>query len=175
MKIKTVLLWVIALFVIDQMVKIVIDRYFLDLTFDIIPPLFYFKPTFNHQYSWINGLFHLGMGFWTHIILYSLLALPVIFFYDLMKTITGNNKLLNISFVFFLAGYLSAYIGTIAWNGCLDYIYLKPLFVFDLKDLYINSSTILFLLYYHKNRKQLSALKTKDVIQHVKNKLKTKR
>ena len=169
MKTKTVLLWAIALFIIDQAIKIVINQYFIDVKFDIIPPLFYFKPTFNHNYSYINSLFKLGMGFWTHIIIFSFAVIFSIFLYDLMKTISGNNKLLNVAFIFAFAGLLSGYIGTIVWNGCLDYIYLKPLFVFDLKDLYINCFLILLFLYSIIDRKHMSTFKTKDIINHFKN------
>jgi len=169
MKTKYVLLWAIVLFAIDQTIKIVIDRYFLDVRFDIISPLFYFKPTFNHQYSWINGLFGLGMGFWAHIVIFCVIAVLVAFFYDWMKSISGNNKMLNIAFVFCFAGMISSLIGTIFWNGCLDYIYLKPLFVFDLKDLFIDTFIILLLLYLHKNNKHLSSIKNKDLICHFKN------
>ena len=169
MKTKAVLLWAIALFILDQVIKVVINQYFLDVRFDIIPPLFYFKPTFNHNYSYVNSLFKLGMGFWTHIIIFSFVVIITVFVYDLMKTISGNNKLLNVAFIFGFAGLLSGYIGTIVWNGCLDYIYLKPLFVFDLKDLYIDTFLVLFFLYLHKNRKYLSTFKTKDIIHHFKN------
>ncbi len=39
-----------------------------------------------------------------------------------------------------IAGAISALICTIFWNGTLDYIYLKPYFVFDLKDIYLNTA-----------------------------------
>ena len=170
MKSKTVLLWAIALFLIDQTIKIVIDRYFLDVRFDIIPSLFYFKPSFNHNYSYINGLFGLGLGFWTHIIFMCIVAILLIVIYYLFKTISGNAKLVNIAFIFGFAGLMSSLIGTVLWDGCLDYIFLKPLFVFDLKDLYLNAFAILFLFYYHKNRKYLASIKGKDIIHHFRNK-----
>ena len=171
MKIKTVCLWVLILFFIDQVIKIVIDRHYLDVNFNIIPPLLYFKPTFNHNYSWINGLFNFGMGFWAHIIIFSFATIFFILFYDWMKTISGNEKTLNIAFIFGFAGALSSLIGTIFWNGCLDYIYLKPLFVFDLKDLYINCYIVLLLWYMCKNKKHLTSFKTKDMIHHFKTRL----
>ncbi len=172
MKIKHVLLWALILFAVDQAVKIIIDRYFFDVRFDIVPPLFYFKPTFNHQYSWVNGLFHLGMGFWVHIVLFCLIAVLFIALYDWMRTASDNAKMLNVAFIFCFAGLTSSLIGTVFWNGCLDYIYLKPLFVFDLKDLYVDTFVILFLVYYYKNKKHLSSFKNKDMIRHFKNRLK---
>jgi hypothetical protein len=89
--------------------------------------------------------------------------------YDLFKTISDNAKIINIAFIFAFATAFSALIGTFFWGGCLDYIYLKPLFVFDLKDLYMNIFVILFLLHCFKNRKPL-----KDVDQDVNNYFKSR-
>ena len=171
MKTKKVLLWAIALFILDQIIKVVIDKYFIEVKFDIIPPLLYFKPSFNYKYSWINSLFGLGMGFWTHIIIFSFVSIMAVCIYDWMKTISGNDKLLNIAFVFGFAGVISGYIGTIVWNGCLDYIYLKPLFVFDLKDLYINCFLVLLMWYVIKNWKQLQSIKSNEMFHHFKRRI----
>jgi len=168
MKTKSVLLWAVFLFVVDQMFKVVIDRYFLDVQFDIIPPLFYFNPTFNHQYSWINGLFGLGMGFGAHVIILGFVAIIYVLLYDFMKTISGNRKIVSIAFVFGFAAAMSSFIGTIVWNGCLDYIEWKRFAIFDLKDIYANTFVILCLWYCLRysiqNRK--SSLTHKDIIRH---------
>ena len=169
MKTKSVLLWAVVLFVIDQVVKVVINRYFIDVKFDIIPPLFYFRPTFNYQYSWVNGLFGLGIGFWAHIIIFGFVAIVVGLAYDYMKTVYGNGKMINIAFVFSFAAVMSGFIGTILWNGCLDYIELKGFFVFDLKDLYINIFTILFFWNLIYNFKHRLSFKNKGIISHFKN------
>ena len=173
MKTKIVLLWALVLFVADQIVKVVIDRFCISVKFDIIPPLFYFKPTFNHQYSWINGLFGLGMGYWAHIFIYFCVAIIFVLLYDLMKTISDNKKIVNIAFIFGFAGVTSSFFGTVVWNGCLDYIYLKPFTVFDLKDLYANTFIILLLLYYLKNYRYLSRFKIKDINAHYTNRYKS--
>ena len=169
MKTRTVLLWAIALFIIDQIIKIVINRYFIDVRFDIIPPLFYFKPKFNIHYSWVNDLFKLGWGFWTHIIIFCFVVILIVFLYDLFKTIFDNAKIIGIAFSFIFAATLCASIDTIYWGGSLDYIYLKPLFIFDLKDLYSKIWMILFLLIMLKNRKYLATIKTKDMIHYFNN------
>ena len=168
MKTKNVLLWAFVLFIIDQTIKIVIDRYFLDVRFDIIPPLFYFRPIFNHDYTWINGLFNLEMGFWAHIIMFCFAVVILVVAYDLFKTISDNAKKINVAFIFAFATVFSALIGTIFWGGCLDYIHLKPLVIFDLKDLYMNIFIILFLLHCLKNRKPIKKM-DKVVSNHLKN------
>jgi hypothetical protein len=67
-----------------------------------------------------------------------------------------------------MAAVLCALIGNIIWRkGTLDYIYLKPLFVFDLKDVYSDFGIIIFLIYAFKNREQFEKLtkgmKVRDV------------
>ena len=169
MKTKTVLLWAIALFTIDQIIKIVINQYFMDVKFDIIPPLFYFRPKQSQDYSYVNYLFNLGMGFWIHAIIRCLVAILLVVLYNLFRKISGNAKIINVAFIFGFAAILCSLIDTFIWGGSLDFIYLKPLFIFDFKDLYIDTWIILFLLYYIKNRKHLSSFKNKDVINHFKN------
>lgn len=76
-----------------------------------------------------------------------------------------------------MAAVLCALIGNIIWQkGTLDYIYLKPLFVFDLKDVYVDFGIIIFLIYTFKNRKQFEQLtkgmKVRDVYVDTKNRLK---
>ena len=168
MKTKKILLWSSALLGIDQIVKVVIYQYFLDLRFDIIPPLFYFKPKFNYNYTWINDIFQLGVGYWIHIILFVFVSIFLVIFYDWSKTISGNAKIINIAFIFGFAGILSVWACTIFWQGVLDYIYLKPLFIFDLKDLYLNLFVALYLLYFLKNRKYMASLTNKDMLNHIK-------
>jgi signal peptidase II len=168
MKTKTVLLWTTVLFVIDRVVKVVIDRYFINVKFEIIPPVFYFRPTFNPQYSWVNGLFGLGMGFWAHVVLLGFAAIIFVLLYDFMKKISGNRKIVSIAFIFGFAGVMSSFIGTIVWNGCLDYIEWRRFTVFDLKDLYINIFLTLLVWYYIMNWKHLSSLKLENIVRHYK-------
>ena len=165
MKTRTVLLCIIILFTIDQVIKIIINLYFLDVRFDIIPPLFYFKPMFNLKYSYVSSLFNLGMGFWMHILIYCFVTVFLIVSYDFLRTVSGNSKMINIAFIFGFAAVLSVLIDSFFWIGTLDYIYLKPLFVFDLKDVYINIWVILFSLYCFKIRENLIT----SMINHFKN------
>jgi lipoprotein signal peptidase len=58
MKIRTVVLWGIILVVIDQIIKIIVNSYFLECRFDIIPSLFEFSPTFNTKHSYFKVLLH---------------------------------------------------------------------------------------------------------------------
>ncbi len=79
--------------------------------------------------------------------------------------------------MFIVAAIICALSGNIIWkNGTLDYIYLKPLFIFDLKDMYVDFGIVAFLFYAIKNRvqleKTLKGVSVKDVYLDTKNRLK---
>jgi len=179
MKAQKIICWILLLIVLDQTIKIIINSFFLETQFDIIPSLFEFAPTFNDKHSWVNYLFYenfnVNMGLWFHIILFLFIGIIVSTFYGYCRNnIVENKKLLDATFIFFTAGFVCALIGNLIWEkGTLDFIYLKPLFVFDLKDLYINCCFIpLFLIYANKNREQIRTIKIKNVIDYIKEKLK---
>jgi len=178
MRTRTILLWISALIIADQSIKIVINSYFLDCQFDIVPSLLEFKPTFNAQHSWINNLindnFGLNVGLLPHVILYLLIGILSSAYYSYYRNnVRENKKLLDASFIFLTAVLICALIGNLIWNkGTLDYIYLKPLFVFDLKDTYADAVIVLFIIYAIKNRNQLNLIKTRDVFLYAKNRIK---
>ena len=79
--------------------------------------------------------------------------------------------LLDTAIVFQVSALLCALIGNVIWaDGVLDYIYLKPLYVFDLKDVYSWVFVFLFLAYTIKKKEQLKTvnLDPKDVIDYIK-------
>jgi len=47
---------VLILVTIEQVIKVVINNNLLDKKFPILPPLLYFKPMFNRDYSWFNSM-----------------------------------------------------------------------------------------------------------------------
>ncbi len=178
MKKQQILFWIIFLIAIDQAVKIVINAYFLDVNFEIIPGLLEFKPVFNSKHSYLNSLLYkhlnINLGFWFHILLFLLTQGIFLVLYGFLKNnSTVNKKLLDAGMVFQLSGFACALIGNIIWkNGILDFIYLKPLFVFDFKDIYLDCFAVLFLIFVHKNKKQMKQLKKQNLIQYLKTKLK---
>jgi lipoprotein signal peptidase len=177
MKTRTVILWILILIVIDQSIKIILNTYFGECQFEIIPSFIEFNPTFNVNHSWVNTLinnnFGINVGLWPHIILYLFIGVLIPIYFSYFRNIMPDNrKLIDLATIFLMAALLCAFIGNLIWkNGTLDYIYLKPLFVFDLKDLYIDFGVALFLIYSFKNRTQYKPIKTRDVFLYVKNRL----
>jgi hypothetical protein len=182
MKARNIIAWIFILITIDQTIKILINIYFGNVHFEIIPSLIEFKPTFNERHSWVNNLlddnFGVNVGLIPHVILYILIGIfiPMLFSY-FRNNINADKILIDIAIIFMMAAVFGALIGNIIWkNGTLDYIYLKPWFVFDLKDLYSNLGVITFLIYAFKNRGQLEkftqGMKIRDVYIDTKNRLK---
>ena len=181
MRTRNIIAWILILIFTDQTIKILINIYFGNAHFEIIPSLIEFKPTFNERHSWVNNLlddnFGINVGLIPHVILFILIGifLPMFFSY-FRNNIPADKKLIDIAIVFMMAAVLCALIGNIIWQkGTLDYIYLKPLFVFDLKDLYNDLGIITFLVYVLKNREQFEILtkgmKLRDVYIETKNRL----
>jgi lipoprotein signal peptidase len=177
MKIRTILYWVIILVIIDQIIKIIVNAYFLESRFDIIPSLFEFRPCFNTKHSYFNVLlykhFNIDIGLYAHIILFLIIEIVVLIFYVYFRNIDlRSKKLLDFAFIFQLAGVICAFSGNLIWEkGTLDYIYLKPLFIFDLKDLYLNCFLVLFLIFLLRNDTETRKIKLKDVVLYIKNEI----
>lgn len=169
--------WILLLIIIDQLIKIIVYFYFMEYRFDIIPSLLEFRPAFNSNYSHLNDVvykrFNINIGILPHLILYAILQLIVINIYISFRLKLNNTfvKLLNIAVVLQISSLICALIGNLFWtNGVLDYLYLKPLVIFDLKDIYASTFVLLFLIYTIKNKEQMKNinLEPKDVIKYLK-------
>lgn len=170
MQIRTIALWTIGLVVIEQIIKLIISGYYRDIHFDIIPSLLEFKPTLNNKSFYWLGLMNIDVGRWarltTGIICLGMLCL----FYLYMRRILKKEKWMDVGFIFGFAGILCSSCDNIFFGGSWDYIYLKPLFVFDLKDVYLNCFVFLLLIGCVKNQKILASAKAKDFWKVIKQK-----
>jgi lipoprotein signal peptidase len=173
MKIRVIVLWTIALVVIEQVLKLVISVNYRDLNVEIIPSLLEFKPTLNDKTFYWLGLMNIDVGRWvrlaTGIIVLVIFGLLYLF---MKKATSKKEKLMDMGFIFGFAGILCSLCDNILFGGSWDYVYLKPLFVFDLKDLYLNCFIILFAVFYFRNRKEMNNVKISDIIFYAKNILK---
>lgn len=150
------LLGAALLIIIEQGLKLIVNRN-LDAFFPIVPPVLYFKPMFNRDYSWINSMFQLGVGKWVHIALVIGMLVFILLAYDYALKKAGG-KYINVMFAFVIAGAVCSLIDKLFWGGSLDYILLSGFFTFDLKDVYINVFIGLFiagLLFKNKALKQI--------------------
>lgn len=169
-------MWIFLLIVTDQAVKLIIYHYYLDCNFEIIPGLFDFKPVFNDKHSYVNVLLNqhtgINMGLWIHLLIFLLSEIIILVLYGFFRTLSEKTKLLDTGIVFQAAGFICALTGNLIWKeGTLDFIYLKPLFVFDLKDVYVDCFTVLLLIYLLKNKTKLKGSAFKDITAFAGNKL----
>lgn len=171
---KMTYLAVIILVIIDQVIKIVINNNFFDKKFRILPPLLYFEPMFNRQYSWINSMLQLNIGKYVHISLVAIISILIYLFYQYLNKQFGTNKIINIMYAFIFSGAMCSLIDKIFWNGSLDYILVNGFFTFDLKDVYINIfNGLLILSLFLKNKvlKQIDDNIAKDFTKYILRKL----
>ncbi len=143
-----IILFILLLVGIDQSVKLIVAKYFIDYHFNIIGDFLFFLPKHNTEYSWINSWLNLGIGFLPHILINLII---IIFLYCAFKYYSSKNKAcysLYWAFILILAGALCSLTDKIFWGGSLDYIGIKGFFIFDIKDIYITSSELLFFAFY---------------------------
>ena len=53
---------VILLIALEQGIKIIVNRFFLEANTPLIASFVFFRPLFNRDYSWINSMLQLGLG-----------------------------------------------------------------------------------------------------------------
>ncbi len=165
---------VLILVTIEQVIKIVINNNFLDKKFPILPPLLYFEPMFNRDYSWFNSMLQLVIGKWIHISIVAIMSILIYLFYQYLNKQFGANKIINIMYAFIFSGAICSLIDKIFWNGSLDYILVNGFFTFDLKDVYINifiGLLILALLLKNRVLNQIDDNIVKDFTKYILRKL----
>lgn len=128
---------VLLLTLIDQYIKIYISNNLINKSFKIFSDMVEFKPHLNTSYSWLNSLSNFVIGLLPHIIVNIMILFISILVFDFIRQKQKEDRITNLIFIFLFAGVICSLIDRIFWGGSLDYIYLRGLFIFDLKDVYI--------------------------------------
>lgn len=136
--------------------------------FNIIGDYVQFKPYLNIQYSWINSLFNLGISRILHTLVVILMIVLISVLFKFIKTTYTKNNILDYLFLFVLSGAVCSLIDKIFWGGSLDYIMLKGLFIFDLKDVYISVFEILLVIVILYNFKSINKMSEKQLFKDFK-------
>lgn len=168
MKISNRITWLGVFFLIslEQLIKVVINNYYLDKNIPLLPPLLYFKPMFNRDYSWFNSMLQLGIGKWLHILLVAVMSILIYKFYEYINSQIASNNAVNVMFAFAFSGAMCSLIDKIFWNGSLDYIMVNGFFTFDLKDLFVNIFIVLVILLIILKRKNLREIEDKGLLKN---------
>jgi signal peptidase II len=108
------------------------------LSMALIEPVFYIEPTHNTRGSYLWVLLKIDrVPHLVNIILFSLVGALIIEVWRFYVRRKRNSFWINAFIHLFLAGLLANLIDNAFWGGSLDYVTIKPLYTFDLKDLYI--------------------------------------
>ncbi len=159
---------VIFLIMIDQVIKLIINQFFYMTNFNIIGEFVQFKPYLNNKYSWINSLFNLGISRILHTLIVVLMIALISVLFKFIKTTYTKSKLIDYLFLFVLSGAVCSLVDKIFWGGSLDYIMLKGLFIFDLKDVYISVFETLLVVVILYNFKSINKMSEKQLFKDFK-------
>ncbi len=152
--------WVLIAILIaaDQGVKLFINAHFLGDTAPVFPPVLYFSPVFNTDYSWFASMLDLAVSKWLHAAVVGFLLVIITLFYRFLNLRLGRDTTVNILFAFLFSGAMCSLLDKVFWNGSLDFIMINGLFTFDMKDVYISVFIGLVLLFLLKKNKTLAQI-----------------
>lgn len=166
-RIDKLLITSLVLVCIDQIIKLIIHFNYLDKRFNLLFSLISFEPYLNIKYSWINSMGNFGWNRIFHIILVLVLLLLAAIVYGYLSDRMIVDQLSNTLFAFLFAGGICSLIDKIFWGGSLDYICLKGLFIFDLKDVYLTFFEIILVMMLIFNYRGLRGMKEKELIKDI--------
>lgn len=79
---KTPWFWVLILLIIEQGIKLIINKHYLYAEYPLIKPFLSFSPVFNRDYSWFNSMLGLNIGRSAHTLLVSVMLILIYFAYQ---------------------------------------------------------------------------------------------
>lgn len=131
---------------VEQLIKVIINTFYLKTNVAILPPFLYFSPVFNRYYSWFNSMLQISSSKWIHIVFVAVMTALILLFYRYLLINYSVSRYLNVMFAFLISGTTCSLMDKVIWNGSLDYILLNGFFTFDLKDIYIDIFIALMIL-----------------------------
>ncbi len=139
------------------MTKMVISSAFMQDEFNIIKSLLGFHPQLNTKLSWAGNYIDIFANPFVTIILNMILLFVFLSGYLLYKSKRKQTGFsVNVIMVCGIAGCLCSLIDKLFWGGSLDYLQIKDLFIFDLKDCYLTASEVLFVIIGLAHSKEIS-------------------
>lgn len=151
------------LILLDQGVKMIIREWYFDRNFPLLGEYLTFHPIVNKKYSYIGNYIHFFSNKSVTILL-GFIAIPILItIYRFLTTRPlKGKKLLNLSFLFAMAGCCCSLIDRIIWDGSLDFVKLFDWFIFDIKDCYLSFFSVSIILIIFLNLKEIDSIKFAD-------------
>lgn len=147
--VKAIFINLFVFLIIDQGIKLIIKKWFFNKEVILIKDILSFDPIINSQGSWLNARFGAGVSFGALIVfnIIGLLLIVELYRYGLSK----NMKCfwLDFAFIFMFSGAVCSLIDKVFYGGSLDFIGIIPLFVADIKDIYICLAIFFFVLFFY--------------------------
>lgn len=138
-----------VLVLLDQLVKLFILYYFMNVDIILIPGFLYFCPVQNTNLSWVASLSNYNTPVFLMIIIQIFGLALILFIYRYILFIWDEKKyLINGMIYFYIAGIICSFIDVMFWGGSLDFVRLFDWFTFDFKDVYLTIATIYMIIYY---------------------------
>lgn len=169
---KPFILPILALTLIDQIVKVVISISFMQYDFDIVPHLLRFNPKLNVNLSYVGNFIDAFSNLYFMIFLNILVIFVLLSGYMLYKAKGKQNALAsNLIMTCGMAGSICSLIDKLFWGGSLDFLQIPGMFIFDLKDCYLTVAVVVFVIVSILHGKEISV---KEYVRFCFNKFKLK-
>jgi signal peptidase II len=138
----------LALIALDQAVKLIISHFAMNATISLIPGVLTFHPTQNLNLNWLASMAGYQTPVWLMVVV-QVLVLVIITLASRFITYESGSRQpwLNVFTIFITAGIGCSFIDVVFWGGSLDFAGLFNWFVFDIKDLYLNTACVFLVLW----------------------------
>lgn len=134
------------LVLIDQLIKIVIKRFWFEADIAILSDVIRFAPKINTKLSWGAHFIDILRHPVVINVLNVLVLMVFISAYSYYRSRKEQpTKAANAVYILGVSGAVCSLIDKLFWGGSLDYIQFMGLFTFDLKDCFITLSIVVFL------------------------------
>lgn len=156
-KLKRYIVPILILMLTDQMIKLLIINHFKHLEFDILGSFLRFRPIHNTNLSFAGNYIRIFSDYKMAVVFNVLVILLFVAGYRFYMYRSDKAGLAaHIIIVCGLAGSFCSLVDKIFWGGSLDFIQIPQLFTFDLKDCYISTALILFVIFGMIHNKEIS-------------------
>lgn len=155
-------LLIAVMVIIEQGIKLIIRNY-QGPEVTLLGNFVYFRPTHNTYYSWFNSMLGFENTRTFHITLTLMLLVLSIIVFRYVNKRKGVKLEASLLEIFLVSGIICSLIDRVFWGGSLDYIGLRGMFVFDLKDVYLSTFQVLGLLLAIKHWKAIDKISEKEL------------
>jgi signal peptidase II len=147
---------ILGLIAIDQVIKLAISRFALNALVILIPGALYFHPVQNTNLNWFASMASLQTPVWLMVVIQATILLLILAARRFFTYRSGCQPLLEAFTVFIAAGIGCSFVDVVFWGGSLDFMGLFHWFIFDTKDVYLNTASVFLILWVIKREKEHS-------------------